>query len=102
MDEERDRSGDEGASDRADEMEDRARRMEGRSSELERDIGEAKEDWRSKKTGGTAPGAQSEDASEDLVDESEEPEEFDLSDEAASDDSDSGEGSGADQDEEQS
>ncbi len=78
VDADRERLPDEGASDRAEEMEDRARRMEGRSSELEGEIAEAREDWRSKQSGG-APGAQSEEAGEDLVDESEEPEDFELS-----------------------
>lgn len=79
MDDERERQTDGGASERADEMEHRARRMEGRSSELEGDIAGAREEWDSKKTGGSAPGAQTEEAASDLVDESEEPEGFDLS-----------------------
>jgi hypothetical protein len=77
--EERGQAADGGAGERADEMEDRARRMEGRSSELEGEIAEAGEDWRSKKSGAATPGAQTEEGGSDLVDESEEPEGFDLS-----------------------
>jgi hypothetical protein len=91
VDVDRDDTRDEGASERAGEMEERARRMEGRSSELEGDIAEAREDWRSKQSGG-APGAQSEEAAEDLVDESEEPEDFELSEEPAREDGDEDEG----------
>ncbi len=82
VDEEREepgRAGDEGAGERTEQMEDRSRRMERRSSELEREIGEAREDWQSKKSGSSAPGAQTEEGGSDLVDESEEPADFDLS-----------------------
>lgn len=49
---------DEGAREQAERLEDEAQRMEGRSTELERDIGTAKEDWESKKSGSLASGAQ--------------------------------------------